>query len=304
MLKTQCMLGVLMSLHFVCCYKILLDPVKRSCYSEIVSISHLSSPIIKFFFKSDSKDAFVDEYDVHLFDGTVKELNFWEGASHGDFTFELADDKEHKITFCFQKKPSRQATEDVFVNFEISFSKTSRTVFENVLQKSHLQVVEEQVADLENKIQVLGLKATKLKDDVQEQQKTVDNTQSKASTFSFIKSFLLVVVNAWQIYYLKQFFEVKSSCLMVSISPSLFKGKRGFSTESCSISPSSKVSSLNAEYFSISLSKLCDSVLYPKELGTKLSTILSGTLSLIPVSFLTTLVSLSMELDVDDEYEN
>lgn len=78
-----------------------------------------------------------------------------------------------------------------------------------MIKTDQLVPVQQQVERLADQILLLSEREQHLHSRSERQQQIVESTHWRSFLTSIFEAFMLVTINAWQIYYLRRFFEVK-----------------------------------------------------------------------------------------------
>jgi len=128
----------------------------------------------------------------------------YDGTYDGRYTLDAEVDGVYK--FCFQNpSPDR----DLNIHFELVYGSREEEIVPNYLKEEHLTTTERMVLELSESLYTIQKEQLYLKSRERLHRDTVESTNSRVKWYTVLELFVLVVMSAWQVYALRNFFEVK-----------------------------------------------------------------------------------------------
>lgn len=143
------------------------------------------------------------DIDAAVYDGSGRKLHSWQGATEGHYDVR-GDASNTKYRFCFSNKMAR------FTPKWVAFF-THKGVHPNVANVEHLDPIEKQILELNEKMGLLRDAHDKLKVEERDHRSTIEDGNERVWLWSGLEAFSLLFMGVLQVFFLKRFLEVRSS---------------------------------------------------------------------------------------------
>ncbi|KAK8733720.1 hypothetical protein OTU49_006450, partial [Cherax quadricarinatus] len=195
------LLGLLSLLATARAYFVTIDAHAEECFFEKVTAGTKLGLAFEV-----AEGGFLD-IDIKIFSPDGKIVHEGERESNGRYTFPASMDGVY--TYCFSNKMSTMTTKIVMFSMEIGDESKADKDAANTEGEGSSNKIEDMIRELS-----AALSGVKHEQDYMEVRERIhrsinDNTNSRVVLWSVFEALVLVAMTIGQVYYLKQFFEVR-----------------------------------------------------------------------------------------------
>uniref|UniRef100_A0A7S3DHW7 GOLD domain-containing protein n=1 Tax=Palpitomonas bilix TaxID=652834 RepID=A0A7S3DHW7_9EUKA len=180
-----------------------LDPHRQQCfYDEVKSGARVIGSY------EVSQGGLLD-VDVVVKGPDASELFKKDKSGTGRFTFNAEASGEY--SFCFSNKMSSVSKKTVSFAIEVGDEDLSTGTKGELARQEHIDPIEKGILKLSEAIRGLQAEQEYLKMRERAHRDTSESTNARVLWWSILEASVLVAMSMWQIYYLRRFFEVKTT---------------------------------------------------------------------------------------------